>query len=687
MNFGVFGAGLLLVCLSLGCNPKAGQFQRPHVKPFEPRQDDSSKVSARSTDQVINNPLDDRDETRQSRIYFACTKEASLAELRSLNAIQDSLGLRGASCEELDTVLSTTTELDLSGYRLNDLALLADQTQLIKLNLNDNLIQDVSPLESLSELRFLEFARNQVRNIEALANLGKLIQIGLSQNKISSLDSLKNLRDLRVIQASRNEITEIPSFASTKLTHLSLASNAINNLDNLSSSTSLTHLNIQANPDVSDLAPIAQLKNLIALDLQGVAASDISPISSLSLLQELSLSSTNIVDYSPLSTLSNLARFEIDAGFSLAGGDFTPAVLSASAATLTKVRIINQNLTDMSFLQNLNSLQELTLNFNPIANPEILQNLVNLKLFECIRCNLSDTSFLTNWQSLEILRLASNNLTNLTALTDRKQSITELDLSSSAIDDNLLGQLSLNLFTKLERLNLSYNPISNIGPITALNQLKELQLIAIEAENFSLLNGLTSLVRLDLSSNQFSGQGQPELSSLLDLIDLDLSGTNFNAKSDSFTNLPQLKRLSWTDGQLSNCSFLSPLTSLRQLNLSRQSLSSLICLKPLRSLEQLQVQANALTDISVLTFLGRLQVLAISANQIRDLTPLSRLSDLRDLNVTNNLIDDISPLTALPHLESFSIGSNPLGTDIVKSAENCPMTAHSDVIAVFCSEG
>ena len=63
---------------------------------------------------------------------------------------------------------------------------------------------------------------------------------------------------------------------------------------------------------VSDLTPLAGLKNLRGLDLNETKVSDLSPLAGLKNLESLYLTQTKVSDLSPLAGLKNLKRFKLN---------------------------------------------------------------------------------------------------------------------------------------------------------------------------------------------------------------------------------------------------------------------------------------------------------------------------------------------------------------------------------------
>lgn len=108
-------------------------------------------------------------------------------------------------------VLSTATELDLSGCGISDIAGLASLPSLEKLNLSRNSISNLYILqltESRRTIRELNLSGNLIEDITPLASLTGVEVLDLSNNSISSELPLMNLKTLKTLYLGGNLLTE-----------------------------------------------------------------------------------------------------------------------------------------------------------------------------------------------------------------------------------------------------------------------------------------------------------------------------------------------------------------------------------------------------------------------------------------------------------------------------------------------
>ena len=367
-------------------------------------------------------------------------------------------------------------------------------TNLRGLDLRQNPITDLRPLSNLTQLVEFHFWHVPVRptnlDLRPLANLINLEMLSLEGNWISDIRPLMGLKKLRRLHLSNNQIEDVSPLAGlTELWQLFLERNPIRDLTPLSG-LNLTDLNISNNPiKVSDISPLAALKELQTLDLLNSGVSDIQPLSGLTELRTLLLKGNPIRDLTPLSGL-NLTDLKYDViGQTTGQTDFAetwmpdPALRTAVRGEigllpdvpLAKERlrsvgyidIAGKGISDITGLEFATNLRELDLRDNPITDLRPLANLTTLE-----RLYLSD--ILPSTPTLDLRPLA--NLINLEELT----------LENSKVSDiSPLARLK-----KLQILDLAHNDISDLRPLDGLRELRKLRIRGNPIKDLTPLSGL-----------------------------------------------------------------------------------------------------------------------------------------------------------------------------------------------------
>ena len=189
-------------------------------------------------------------------------------------------------------------------------------------------------------------------------------------------------------------------------------------------------------------------------------------------------------------------------------------------------------------------------------------------------------------------------------------SLTELNLSTMALSNEDIEPLKH--MTKLTKLILSHNKISDINALTGLTKLRWLSL---DDNSLSDLSGLRGLY----------------------LCDLLLRGN-----------------------QISDINPLSEMTSLQSLYLSNNQISDINALDDLTNLEVLDLDMNQISDIRVLSNLNKLKILFLQNNQISNIDALGELTGFQQLKLGNNQINDISALNGVDMHINLYLQDNPI---------------------------
>lgn len=181
---------------------------------------------------------------------------------RTLNGLEGCTKLHDLvlwGCTNLDniSVVKNFKELrclDLDSCNLlRDISPILNLDKLVYLNLNFTRIEDLSPIKDLINLEiftmdFCPLALSD-QNMTYFKNLTKMKFLGLRNRLIRNLKPFENM---------------------TQLAELELAGNAINDLTPLENMTEMQILNLSANPSLTNLLPLHNMKKLKKLIINGI---------------------------------------------------------------------------------------------------------------------------------------------------------------------------------------------------------------------------------------------------------------------------------------------------------------------------------------------------------------------------------------------------------------------------------
>lgn len=272
--------------------------------------------------------------------------------------------------------------------------------------------EPISSLEGLQQfpnLRKLSFdlKGTQIEDLSPIRNLTKMESLSIPNSNISSTAFLSQMEKLSYLNLSGNKITDLKFMPYLK------------NLENLS-------LEYQGPDYITNAAPLASLRGLRNLSLQGNKIGDISPLASLANLSALNLRDNRIADISPLSGLSKLSSLNVS---------------------------INM-IEDISPLAAIGGMAYLAANSNRLNSIEAVRNMAALRQISVIGNNISDISPIADKRKIISVSMDYNKVTDLTPID------------------------SIMIYSYLSELGLAYNCISgeNAGKVRYISEIRELRL-------------------------------------------------------------------------------------------------------------------------------------------------------------------------------------------------------------------
>ncbi|WEV69495.1 InlB B-repeat-containing protein [Bifidobacterium sp. ESL0775] len=252
--------------------------------------------------------------------------------------------------------------------------------------------------------------------------------------------------------------------------------------------------------------------------------------------------------------------------------------------------------------------------------------------------------------------VAARNSTTVSATFT--QTMVDATTDLNAANRSVTNLEGIQYLTKMTHLNLVENTdLSDLGKLSDLTALKQLELTDDNVTDLRPLRGLTGLTNLNLMHNRNLSDLSP-LGGLTGLTWLNLSQNSITSTSD-LSNLTALTYLNLgSNSDLSDISGLSNLTSLQSLVLSGDKISNVSALENLAALTSLNLGDNKIADISALSGLNALQVLNLSNNEVSSVSELGGLTTLTTLNLSNNKISSVSDLGSLSSLTVLNLNNN-----------------------------
>lgn len=219
-------------------------------------------------------------------------------------------------------------QLKLKGSNIDNLSYLKNMSRLSAVNLNNTKLTSLDGLNAQS-LEFLFAADLGLDNIDALTGSKYLIEADLSGNNIESLEPLK---------------------ANTKLEELYINANKITDLTPLSRLTALEKLHCGKNKEISSLAPLRGMYNLVELDVFNTNVATLKDIVGLKKITRLDISYTKINSLLPMRHLKYLTYL------AFSGNNLDNYGVLDGFAYLKTLKCASTNISDMGPVNRMDRL-------------------------------------------------------------------------------------------------------------------------------------------------------------------------------------------------------------------------------------------------------------------------------------------------------------------------------------------
>jgi len=199
-------------------------------------------------------------------------------------------------------------------------------------------------------------------------------------------------------------------------------------------------------------------------------------------------------------------------------------------------------------------------------------------------------------------------------------------------------------------LDISYNVIRDMGPVSFCPNLQELYIAQNKIKSIKGLKQLKLLRKIDLGANRIRVMEEEELSGLVNLEELWL-GKN----------------------KIEHIGGLSKLTKLRRLDVQSNRLTKIEHLEAqVNTLEELYLAHNAIDieggkcETGLALQFTQLNTVDLTRNRLTDTSPFAHLTSLSDLWISGNDIktfDDVEHLRGLTELDAVYLEYNPVASE------------------------
>ncbi|QWI70885.1 leucine-rich repeat domain-containing protein [Bacillus mycoides] len=401
------------------------------------------------------------------------------------------LDLSSSPIESIQPV-SKLENLDMLFLRDNKIADLTPLSQMKKIKILDligNNIKDLTPLFTVLSLEEVYLANNQISNLSGIEKLKNVNLLWIGNNKISDVEPISKMSNLIELEIADSEIKDISSLSKlVKIQVLNLEENYISDISPLSNLTNLHEINLGAN-EISDIKSVEELGKRTSIDIQrqkiflDEASVDEEikipvynfkgePLQNIKLKSEGATLSNGFIKWN--SPGEKIYEFKLDTNPAESKIRFNGTVIQSIVEKQTESKNV---ILDKNLQQHINKKNFGRENLNaPITKEDLLQ----IKTLEILKekekgKEIKDLTGLEYMTNLENLTLEGVGLKNIEFISNLKQ-LKDVNVSHNKIEDIT----PLSSLENLQWLNLADNHIKDVSVLGSMLDLLSLKLAGNE---------------------------------------------------------------------------------------------------------------------------------------------------------------------------------------------------------------
>ncbi|QWI58780.1 LPXTG cell wall anchor domain-containing protein [Bacillus mycoides] len=399
------------------------------------------------------------------------------------------LDLSSSPIESIQPV-SKLENLDMLFLRDNKIADLTPLSQMKKIKILDligNNIKDLTPLFTVLSLEEVYLANNQISNLSGIEKLKNVNLLWIGNNKISDVEPISKMSNLIELEIADSEIKDIsPLSKLVKIQVLNLEENYISDISPLSNLTNLHEINLGAN-EISDIKSVEELGKRTSIDIQrqkiflDEASVDEEikipvynfkgePLQNIKLKSEGATLSNGFIKWN--SPGEKIYEFKLDTNPAESKIRFNGTVIQSIVEKQTESKNV---ILDKNLQQHINKKNFGRENLNaPITKEDLLQ-IKTLEILKEKGKEIKDLTGLEYMTNLENLTLEGVGLKNIEFISNLKQ-LKDVNVSHNKIEDIT----PLSSLENLQWLNLADNHIKDVSVLGSMLDLLSLKLAGNE---------------------------------------------------------------------------------------------------------------------------------------------------------------------------------------------------------------
>ena len=410
---------------------------------------------------------------------------------------------------------------------------------------------------------------------------------------------------------------------------------------------------------------LSDLWDIYSIKLEGEEIYSIRDLSVLLNLNRLSLVDTSVTDLSPLAGLKVLFTLRIE------GGDSRILDSVGQLKYVLELSLEDLQINSLDNLKGLTQMGVLCLYDMPVCDIEAVKYMKRLRKFLAHDTLIEDISPLKNLRELWWLEIFNSEVSEIPNLSGANNLITII-LYNNKI--NRIVALPKNLRT----LEMSYNNLKSDKNIKTAPNLSTLALNYNELEEITEISSLKNLVRLELSYNNLKEikslksaygiqnlcltvselENYDFLEGMEKLFFLDLSGTDLSKLKTPMPNIESLHKIRARDCKLTNLEIFTGLEHMKWLDVRANNLQDLSAVSQLKELSHLDISKNVGLGKLVFPANNNITMVVAEECELKSLDVFLPVSGLLSLDVSGNKIESVEAIRGMKKLKEIDINDN-----------------------------
>ncbi len=539
-------------------------------------------------------------------------------------------------------------------------------TNLEKLMVKGNPVENLIPLRNLIKLKYLDIRNTHITTLHPLRYASNLKHLDFSHTLVWDLSPVANFTFLENLYFNYTPIEELYPLSNLKyLKDLRFTNSNVAKMDSLKRVKSLENLHITSTY-IRSVAPLKGLDNLKEIRIDSTLIGDLSPLEQNAGLIKIYCDHSNVTPEEANRFMTakpschvifeseklNSWWADLDEAWKQAFRKYTPLDEVPSAEQLHELPKIKEidisdqpTISTLEPLKKLVLLEHLTFNNTAVRNLDPLKELNDLKYISGNHSQVQFLGAIQNLSKIEYLDFSNSNVYETVHL-EKLANLKELHIDNT----NVASLESISLLPKLEKV---YADKTKVDIIEAKKFRKRQPNVLLVFRTSELsrwwldMNDTWENVFREVTGFTDRRLSPEELHIVSTIEKLNLNNKENLRNLNPLTTLEWLKELRFTDTRITQLAALKKMQSLELIECGNNPINDLSDIMKLPKLTYLDISNIPVEDFDQIQNMKNLETLICPGTQIKNLKGLEYLTKLKHLEIYNTKVKSINPIELL----------------------------------------